>query len=169
MSKRVSRSKMRERKAREHIPRYCRVQRKRGDLKGDVKNLTETGRILRAEAREICKWNTRGGAVTAEHGFSVLPYTPNRYCVFWLSFIFYSYFLVRKYLCLSQCWFSSEPESKWLVRHLLKRTRTRKIYLSRQKKCFFWKKKKLRLRILLSFCFSLDFFIRKKFFLYVPT
>lgn len=55
MSKRVSRSKMRERKAREHIPRYCRVQRKRGDLKGDVKNLTETGRILRAEAREICK------------------------------------------------------------------------------------------------------------------
>lgn len=134
-----------------------------------MKNLTETGWILRAEAREICKWNTRGGAVTAEHGFSVLPYTPNRYCVFWLSFILYSYFLVRKYLCLSQCWFSSEPESKWLVRHLLKRTRTRKIYLSRQKKCFFWKRKNLRLRILLSFCFSLDFFIRKKFFLYVRT
>lgn len=49
----VPRSKVRERKAREHSPRYCKGVEKRGSE--GVRDLTETGWwILLAEAREIC-------------------------------------------------------------------------------------------------------------------
>lgn len=79
------------------------------------KNLTETGWILRAEARDL-RWDRRGGAVTAEPRVSVLPYTPNRYCVLAvIRFLFFLFFFSSLSACLVLSVDLSEPESKWLV------------------------------------------------------
>lgn len=102
----------------------------RAQRRGGEKSNRNRVNIASRGERDL-RWDTRGGA---EHEFSVLPYTPNRYCVFFsffsfffrLSFLFSltllrEFFLLLFFQCRHFFFFFSEPESKWLVHHLLKR------------------------------------------------
>lgn len=57
----------------------------RAQRRGGEKSNRNRVNIASRGERDL-RWDTRGGA---EHEFSVLPYTPNRYCVF---FSFFSFF-----------------------------------------------------------------------------
>lgn len=63
----------------------------RAQRRGGEKSNRNRVNIASRGERDL-RWDTRGGA---EHEFSVLPYTPNRYCVF---FSFFSFFFRLSFL-----------------------------------------------------------------------